>query len=98
MASRTDPELRQALIETERHLATVIVENCKRLFGPEIAAHPSFPDDIQLAINTMRGLALLRILQPGDRAHLRQWKYARQHLVDHFAARQHTTMTPTPES
>jgi len=87
ITARTDPELRQALTETERHLATAIAENTKRLLGPEIASYPSFPDDLQLAINTMRGIAMLRIFQPGDHAHLRQWKAAREHLIELFSQR-----------
>jgi hypothetical protein len=58
------------------------------MFGPEITAHPSFPDDIQLVFNTMRGIALLRIFQPDDPSYERQWTSARAHLISLFASRQ----------
>jgi AcrR family transcriptional regulator len=84
MAARSDAELRSALRGIEQDIASAIGESAARMFGPQIAGLRSFQDDVQLAFNTIRGITLLRILQPDDDAHERQWASARAHLVEHF--------------
>jgi AcrR family transcriptional regulator len=87
MAARDDRELRLALAESEQHIATAVRDSAARMFGPDIASHPSFRDDVQLAFNTMRGVTLLQILQSEDHAHEHQWASARAHLIEHFSSR-----------
>jgi AcrR family transcriptional regulator len=88
MAARNDAELKHALADAQHHIGAAVTESAERMFGSEIAAHPSFPDDIQLVFNTMRGIALLQIFQPDDASYERQWASARAHLVNHFGSRQ----------
>lgn len=85
IASRTDEELRLALADLERHVAHATNEVCGELFGADIAGAPHFDDKVQLAINTMRGVALLRILQRDSGAHSRQWSFARAYLIELFS-------------
>jgi AcrR family transcriptional regulator len=84
VAARTDTELRDSLREIEVTHAGRIVASCRQLFGPELSTRPDFDDRVQLAVNTMRGIALLRFLQFDDRARARQWTYARDHLLELF--------------
>lgn len=86
IASRTDDELRRALVDLERHVADATNEVCRELFGPQVAADPHFDDKIQLAINTMRGVALLQVLQRDSGAHRRQWSFARESLIGLFSS------------
>jgi AcrR family transcriptional regulator len=86
VAARTDAELRRTLARVERDLGATIIEMSRDLFGPDLADAPGFADKLQLALNLMRGIALLRIFQQDPRAAGRQWLYAREHLLETFAA------------
>jgi AcrR family transcriptional regulator len=84
VAARTDPELRESLREIERRFTTEVFAVCRELFGSALSQRADFDDRLQLAINTMRGIALLRFLQFDGRAPQRQWAYARSHLIALF--------------
>ncbi len=84
IAARTDRVLRDSLREIEANFTAQLVAACRGLFGPELSARPDFIDRLQLAINTMRGIALLRFLQFDGRAQQRQWTYARARLIALF--------------
>jgi AcrR family transcriptional regulator len=84
VAARTDVVLRDSLREIEDRFTARIVELCRALFGPELSAPPDFDDRVQLTVNTMRGIALLRFLQFDGRALERQWIYARTRLIALF--------------
>lgn len=84
-AARTDPELRAALAPVERHLSQTTVVRSREMFaaGREDASRDEL---IQMALATVRGLALLPVLQPGIRSLDAQWRFARARLVELMAA------------
>jgi AcrR family transcriptional regulator len=83
--ARTDPDLRERLVPVERRLDRQTLEISKRLF-PTIAEQPGFDRLIELAVATIRGLALLDTLHPGDGRNRKQWRYSRAKLVELFEA------------
>jgi AcrR family transcriptional regulator len=78
--ARTDAELRAHLIEVERELDRQTLELARRLFG-ELADRTDFEHQIELAVATIRGLALLDTLHPGDERNRKQWAFCRSRLV-----------------
>lgn len=83
--ARTDPDLRKRLVPVERRLDRQTLAITKRLF-PAVAEKPDFDRLIELAISTIRGLALLDTLHPGDGRNSKQWSYSRARLVELFEA------------
>jgi AcrR family transcriptional regulator len=83
--ARTDPDLRERLVPVERRLDRQTLEITRRLF-PAIAGKPDFDRLVELAVSTIRGLALLDTLHPGDERNRRQWRYSRARLVELFEA------------
>ncbi len=81
--ARTEPELRERLVEVERRLDRQTLEITRRLFG-ELAEQPDFDRRVELAVATIRGLALLDTLHPGGSRNRRQWGYCRSRLVELF--------------
>ena len=79
-AARTDSELRARLEPVERHLNQLTLIRCRRMFatGPE---DPSRDQPIQLALSTIRGLALLPVLHPGAGKAEQQWGFVRGELL-----------------
>ena len=53
---------------------------------PRAAEQPDFDRLIELAVATIRGLALLDTLHPGDGRNGKQWRYSRARLVELFEA------------
>ena len=66
-------------------VALVTLEVTRQLF-PAIAEKPDFDRLIELAVSTIRGLALLDTLHPGDGRNGKQWRYSRARLVELFEA------------
>jgi AcrR family transcriptional regulator len=81
--ARTDPDLRERLVEVERRLDRQTLEIARRLFA-DIADAPDFERRVELAVATIRGLALLDTLHPGGTRNRRQWSYCRERLVELF--------------
>ena len=84
VASRTDPELRAAVVPHERRLGVELRELCAEVLGPEVSRHPRADAAYQLLLTSMRGQAMAYVLQPGaprSDSHLEAW-YA---LVEVFA-------------
>ena len=81
--ARTDPELREQLVAVERRLDRQTLEVTRRLF-PDLAEQPDFDRLIEMAVATMRGLALLDTLHPGAGRNRKQWAYCRARLVELF--------------
>lgn len=79
--ARTDPYLRERLVPVERRLDRQTLAITRTLF-PAIAEQPDFDRLIELAISTIRGLALLDTLQPGNGRNRKQWPYSRGRLVE----------------
>jgi AcrR family transcriptional regulator len=82
-AARTDPNLRASLKPVERHLNQTTLARCREMFAADL-------DDagadhlIQMTLATVRGLALLPVLQPGAKKPSGQWKFARAQLTAAF--------------
>jgi AcrR family transcriptional regulator len=79
--ARTDPELRERLVPVERRLDRQTLEVTRRLFAG-LAGRPDFDNRMELAVATIRGLALLDTLHPGGSRNRRQWAYCREQLAD----------------
>jgi AcrR family transcriptional regulator len=84
-AARTDEELRASLAPVERRLGHETLRCCRAMLadGPE---DPSRDPLIQMTLGTVRGLALLPILQPDGRRADKQWAFARRQLAGLFRA------------
>jgi AcrR family transcriptional regulator len=83
--ARTDPELREALVDVERELDRQTLELARRLF-PDQADRPDFERLVEMAAAAARGLALLDTLHPGDDRNSKQWEFCRARLVELFAS------------
>jgi AcrR family transcriptional regulator len=81
--ARTDAELRTRLTDVERELDRQTLDLARRLF-PDLAGSADFERLIELSIATIRGLALLDTLHPGDERNRKQWDYCRAQLVQLF--------------
>lgn len=79
-SARTDPELRPHLVKVEHDFDRSTAELIRRLF-PEQSADAAFQRAIELALATMRGLALLDTLHPGESRGAQQWKTCREQLA-----------------
>jgi AcrR family transcriptional regulator len=81
--ARTDADLRERLVPVERRLDRQTLAITRQLF-PAIAEQPDFDRLIEMAVSTIRGLALLDTLHPGDGRNRKQWRYSRARLVELF--------------
>lgn len=84
-AARTDEELRASLAPIERRLSHETLRCCRAMLAAD-AEDPSRDQLIQLTLGTVRGLALLPILQPGSRSAAKQWAFARDRLAGLYRA------------
>ena len=84
-AARTDEELRASLAPVERRLSQETLRCCREMLAAD-AEDPSRDQLIQMTLGTVRGLALLPVLQPGSRSAAKQWAFARGRLADLFRA------------
>jgi AcrR family transcriptional regulator len=79
VAARTDPEIREAMDEVARDVTRMIATGASELF-PEMMSRPRAGEVLDLALATMRGLAMLRFT--GDEADVeRRWRRARGQLL-----------------
>lgn len=87
IAARTNPALQAALLAGEQELAREIRSGMRVLFGPELAAHPSYDGVTSVVFTSLRGMALTRAFDPRaspSRRHLDDVKQlARQALGGH---------------
>jgi len=81
--ARTDPELRAHLVDVERVLDRQTLELARRLF-PASSTRPDFDRRVEMAVATIRGLALLDTLHPGSDRNPKQWGFCREQLVRLF--------------
>jgi len=87
-ASRTDPELRVAVLEFERALRKQLDISMQHLFGDAAAESPAFFDAIELTLQFMRGAALTTILRrDSDRQRrvIERWKSVFTALIEEAA-------------
>lgn len=84
-AARTDPELRAQLAPVEARLSQGTLLCCRQMLadGPDDRSRDPL---IQMTLGTVRGLALLPILHPGNRSAAKQWAFARSRLAELFHA------------
>ena len=84
-AARTDDELRALLAPVEARLSQGTLLCCRQMLAGG-ADDRSRDPLIQMTLGTVRGLALLPILDPGNRSAPKQWRFARDRLADLFRA------------
>jgi AcrR family transcriptional regulator len=79
-AARTDEELRASLAPVEARLSQGTLLCCREMLadGPQDRSRDPL---IQMTLGTVRGLALLPILHPGNRSAAKQWAFARGQLA-----------------
>ena len=82
VAARTDPELREHLVALERDINAAIRRDSASLFG-DFAAGPAFRANVEVALATMRGLALTS--GSDGKTVDRRWQEARKRLKLLFA-------------
>src|SRR3954466_8229620 len=82
--ARTDPELREHLVAVDRALDAETLGLARRLF-PDAAPRPDFERLVESSLATIRGLALMNMLDPAGGGSARQWPYTRDMLVRAFA-------------
>jgi AcrR family transcriptional regulator len=79
-AARTDPELAAAMDEVQRDVTRLIARVAVELF-PELMGRPRAGEVLDVALATMRGMALLRFTS--DAAAVgRRWRRARPYLLE----------------
>jgi AcrR family transcriptional regulator len=78
VAARTDTELRQALNDAQRDGAQWIVIG-GRISYPELAERPGFQELVATGWSSMRGLAMLRLVNEADAD--AAWPAARTHML-----------------
>ncbi len=80
VASRTDPDLRQALIPLQERIFGTVHRNVTRLAGED---HPRAPMLVQFTIDLLTGAHLAGTLQPmvGASAVVEAWKVAVRELA-----------------
>jgi AcrR family transcriptional regulator len=85
VAARTDAELRTEMLRVEREVTETLWTVAEERFG-EIARTPEWREAVEVALATIRGLALLRITSGAkSRAVERRWAAARARLLDMLA-------------
>ena len=78
VAGRTDPLLRERLVEAQRQALEGVPLAAGQLF-PEQAARPDFTGLINTVLAAMRGVVLLGFVSSADREDV--WRAARPHLL-----------------
>lgn len=84
-AARTRDELRGALLPEEREIGTAIRAGMDRFYGPDLVAHPGYPQVRDLLFTSMRGVGLAYALEhrdPRTDPHLPLWKQLARTLLD----------------
>ena len=84
-AARTNDELRAALLPEEREIGAAIRAGMDRFYGPDLVAHPRYPQVRDLLFTSMRGVGLAYALEhrdPRTDPHLPLWKQVARTLLD----------------
>ena len=84
-AARTNAALAQALRPQERALRDAIREVGDRIWGPDVCAHPRYPELRELLFTSMRGAALPYTFEnsrrPASDPHVALWKSLAHRLL-----------------
>ena len=83
VAARTDAQLRELLVPIERDFNQSTLLRCREMFARG-RDDTSVDQLIGMALGTVRGLAILPILQPDAHRASRQWKFAKAELANLF--------------
>ena len=83
MAARTDPELAEALLPAERAIGRGARKTARELCKAQDAS-PELDRALELAANTMRGIALQQLLNPSRTRCERQLDFLKQTLSVHL--------------
>ena len=81
VASRTDPELRDAMDSVSRAFALRIAEGMLQMF-PDLVARPGFAEAVMVGLATLRGLAMPAFVEVAAPDEL--WAVARPQLLHTF--------------
>jgi AcrR family transcriptional regulator len=79
IAADDDPELYARMVEKESELVLAFRTHARKLFG-EYARTKGFDRRLAVALNTMRGLALVHAFQPVAHERADPWPYHRREL------------------
>jgi AcrR family transcriptional regulator len=83
-AARTNDDLRAALLPEEREIGAAIRAGMDRFYGPELTAHPRYPQVRDLLFTSMRGVGLAYAMEhrdPSTDPHLALWKSVARTLL-----------------
>jgi AcrR family transcriptional regulator len=81
IAARTDGELRRELLALERDVTQAALAVATEAV-PDLASQPALLDDLEFALATVRGLALLRAASGGGSSAVdRRWAASRERLL-----------------
>lgn len=84
-ASRTDAELRRALLESERGLRAHLDHVMAELFGARASSEPAFAGAMEMTLQFLRGAALTSILRESrgrQQAVIDGWKKLFSHMLE----------------
>jgi AcrR family transcriptional regulator len=81
LAARHEEELRDAVAEEEREMARTIHQLGVETLGEQAFAETALARRWTTSIATIRGLALLRVLQHSEKTLRRQWRIARPEIL-----------------
>jgi AcrR family transcriptional regulator len=81
LTARDDAEVAASVTAAERKISKALVGSAPEICGPDISALPGFDVRWPLALSTVRGIALLRLLGHPKSSVDRQWRSARPLLV-----------------
>jgi AcrR family transcriptional regulator len=79
IAARTDPELRERMVEVEHAVTELIESNMRDLF-PEEVKRAEFRAGVDVVMSSMRGLAMLSFADSKPEIE-RRWKVMRERLL-----------------
>jgi AcrR family transcriptional regulator len=84
-AARTNEGLRTSLLPEEREVGAAIRAGADSFYGPQLVAHPRYPQVRELLLTSMRGAGLTYAFDPRDPAtdpHLQIWKDMARTLLE----------------
>jgi AcrR family transcriptional regulator len=84
-AARTNEGLRRSLLPEEREVGAAIRAGADSFYGPQLVAHPRYPQVRELLLTSMRGVGLTFAFDPRDPAtdpHLQIWKDMARTLLE----------------
>jgi AcrR family transcriptional regulator len=86
LAARHEPALVDLVRDEEQKMSATVIDLGREVFGPEALGSPDFAVRWAVALATIRGLAVLRMLGHSERAQQRQWRFARAQIVADLSA------------